>query len=767
MTLLADSKSQQKKSSELDESRFTTAKTTLLIDRFMTHFIKIGGISVIAAVLGICLFIFLQILPLFRGAKVHEKSLVTLPAGDYLALGADEWGELPFVAERSGKVQFINTADGKVVQSYEPALPEGIRVTAKNYSIKEQELYLGTSAGSFAKLNLNYKPVFKNGERTITASPSLEDPIELKAGLEVVQIDYADAGEIKMVAALLEGDSKKEVHAVTLEQEQTLFGAGDVEISDRIDLTSFFRSEPTQLLVSSQADNLVVATESGDIYYFVLDDGEAELRQVFQPFQDLKDNHIASMGFIFGDVSLSLTNPQGINRILSLYIHEGDQQRTFGQTKSFENLPGVPTYFHASVRNKAFLLGTADTASLRYSTTETIRWQKKLPFKVSHAILSSKYNEIYMLDTDNRLHVYDLEDEHPEAGFKAFFGKIWYEGYSEPSYDWQSTGGTDDFEPKLSIIPLMIGTLKGTFYALIFALPIALLAAVYTSQFAEPKVRTIIKPTMEIMAALPSVVLGFLAALWLAPVLETKVPSLLTLLVFIPLTAVLFGYYWTKLPIQTRSKIKPGNEWIAFVPMLLVVSVFGWHAGEWLEKVIFVVTNPETGVKTADFRLWWHAVTGTTFEQRNSLVVGFIMGFAVIPIIFTIAEDALSNVPKALRAGSLALGASRWQTVWRVILPTALPGIFSAAMIGFGRAIGETMIVVMATGNTPIMSFNIFNGFRTLSANIAVELPEAPYLGTLYRSLFLGAFVLFVLTFIVNSFAEVIRQHLREKYKTV
>ena len=115
------------------------------------------------------------------------------------------------------------------------------------------------------------------------------------------------------------------------------------------------------------------------------------------------------------------------------------------------------------------------------------------------------------------------------------------------------------------------------------------------------------------------------------------------------------------------------------------------------------------------------------------------MGFAVIPIIFTIADDAFSSVPANLTAGSLALGASRWQTALRVVLPTASPGVFSAIMIGFGRAVGETMIVLMATGNTPVLDWSIFNGMRTLSANIAVEIPEAPYGGTLYRVLFLAA----------------------------
>jgi phosphate transport system permease protein len=175
----------------------------------------------------------------------------------------------------------------------------------------------------------------------------------------------------------------------------------------------------------------------------------------------------------------------------------------------------------------------------------------------------------------------------------------------------------------------------------------------------------------------------------------------------------------------------------------------------------------EAWLFTGDFRLWLSTALGLTYDQRNCLVVGLAMGFAVIPIIFTIADDALSAVPSSLTAGSLALGASRWQTALRVVLPTASPGIFSAVMIGFGRAVGETMIVLMATGNTPVLDWSIFNGMRTLSANTAVEIPEAPYGGTLYRVLFLSAALLFMMTFAVNTVAEVIRQRLRERYRAL
>ena len=168
-----------------------------------------------------------------------------------------------------------------------------------------------------------------------------------------------------------------------------------------------------------------------------------------------------------------------------------------------------------------------------------------------------------------------------------------------------------------------------------------------------------------------------------------------------------------------------------------------------------------------DLRFWITNELGVSYDQRNAMVVGIAMGFAVIPTIFSIAEDAIFTVPRHLTYGSLALGATPWQSLYRVVLPTASPGIFSALMIGMGRAVGETMIVLMATGNTPIMDASIFEGMRTLAVNIAVEIPESEVDSTHYRILFLAALVLFLFTFAVNTIAEVVRQQLRGKYSTI
>jgi phosphate transport system permease protein len=259
------------------------------------------------------------------------------------------------------------------------------------------------------------------------------------------------------------------------------------------------------------------------------------------------------------------------------------------------------------------------------------------------------------------------------------------------------------------------------------------------------------------MAALPSVVVGFIAGLWLASRVEREIVPVLLMIVLMPLFGTLGMLVWSGVPRGMRDRLRPGMEVAVILPLLVLGAGVALALGPWFENAFF----------SGDFRLWLNSATNLVYDQRNCLVVGLAMGFAVIPIIFTIAEDSFTSVPQHLTAASLALGASRWQTATRVVLPTASPGIFSAVMIGFGRAVGETMIVLMATGNTPVLDWSVFNGMRTLSANIAVEIPEAPYGGTLYRTLCLAGLVLFLMTVFVNTLAEVVRQRLRERYRAI
>ena len=409
---------------------------------------------------------------------------------------------------------------------------------------------------------------------------------------------------------------------------------------------------------------------------------------------------------------------------------------------------------------------------------------------------------------------------------------MWYEGYPRPEHVWQSSAGTDDFEPKLGMWPLVFGTLKATFYSLLFGVPLALLAAIFTSEFVSPGARPRLKTLIESMASLPSVVLGFLAALVIAPFVQRTVPSVMAGFVLIPAALLVTAYGWQLLPQTVARRLDRFRLVIALAVLPLAVLASAM-VGPWMERAFFggdlmawlaggpgsvfggwlVLALPvcafvavfvigrstgrairdaasrstrariatfDLGRFVAGFVLTVGLATGFaalmsalgvdprgglmgTYVQRNALVVGFVMGFAIIPIIYTIAEDALSAVPGHLRAASLGAGATPWQTAIRIVLPTAMSGLFSAIMIGLGRAVGETMIVLMAAGNTPVLEMNAFNGFRTLSANIAVELPEAVRNSTHYRTLFLAALLLFFITFLINTVAEVVRMRFRKR----
>jgi len=427
---------------------------------------------------------------------------------------------------------------------------------------------------------------------------------------------------------------------------------------------------------------------------------------------------------------------------------------------------------------------------------------------------------------------WSLAAGYPEMTFPTLFLPVWYEGYPGPAHAWETTGH-EAFESKFGLVPLIFGTIKATSYSMLFATPIAILAAIYTSQFMHPRWKSRVKPTIEMMASLPSVVLGFIAGLVFAPALERVLVPTLAGVFVVPLTILAAAHLWQLLPSGLRTSLAgwrlplvalgvipaglaaaaalgPMVEWLLFqgdvrawldghdgsgfggwvvaaLPLTAVGSVWitGRLVNPWLRRVgagwsqqragmaslgVFVVgvtaavlLAVAAGVFFDAIRLDTRGGLFGTYVQRNALVVAVGMSFAIIPLIYTIADDALASVPEHLRSASLGAGATPWQTAVRVIVPAAASGLFSAVMIGLGRAVGETMIVLMAAGNTPLVSWNLFNGFQTLSAAIATELPEAARGSTHYRVLFLAALALFAMTFVVNTAAEIVRQRFRRR----
>jgi phosphate transport system permease protein len=724
------------------------------LDRWAARAVAAGGLLVIGSILAILVVIGGQVYPLFRAPRAQAlpgRAFATGPAGG-LAFGVDEYREVAFMVGGDGRVHLLALGGEGRESAVDIANLGGARVTSAA-PLGRSRYLLGTSDGRTIPLTVEYRVAFADGRRTVTAEPTLGPPVAVdRDGRRPVLRLAASAPESGPVTVAQVGPRELVVRSST--ERKALVGVARSE-EIVLSLSVEVEGEVTALAMDGRGDDLFVGTSRGQVLRYDLRD---RARPVRSETVSAGPRSVTVLGFLLGDRTLVVGDAGGGVSTWQVVRSEDGGPARLALINRFAAHPAAVTAFAASARDKGFVTGdAAGNVHLHHGTTGRTLLRLAGPEPPRALVMAPKADAVLAVGAGGRVVHWAVDNPHPEVTLRTLFGPVWYEGYPGPDFVWQSTGGTDDFEPKLSLTPLVFGTVKGTLYALLFAVPLAVLAALYVSEFMHPNLRAFVKPVVEIMAALPSVVLGFLAGLWLAPAIERVVPALVLLpLVAVTAIAATAGA-WTLLPARLRRRVRPGAELIVLVPVMVLAGAGAFGLGAALERLAL----------GGDYRTWLRSALGLTYDQRNSLVVGVAMGFAVIPIIFTIAEDALAGVPRHLRAGALALGATRWQTALRVVLPTAGPGIFSAVMIGFGRAVGETMIVLMATGNTPVMDWSPFSGFRALSANIAVELPEAPEGGTLFRVLFLAALLLFAMTFVVNTAAEVVRLRLRRRYRAL
>ncbi|MCF2907666.1 ABC transporter permease subunit [Pseudoalteromonas sp. DL2-H2.2] len=735
---------------------FKTDRSRLLKDRFAQFGITSGGVMVLVALLLIFFYLLYVVQPIFESAKVEKRVDIALSAEKrYFALGVEEQTEIAYLLDNTGQVDFYQVKGdntGALLSTLQTQLDGQITSFAKSAPFLGQYAY-GLDNGEVQILKPNFVVTFPGNQRVM--KPRLGYPLD---GQQLLVDEQRQAlkkfafshYEDKTAVVALTAD--KRVIFASFAAEENMF-SGEME----------WQVTRTELPIEGRIDDLLISPDTTRTFVrsanqiYIFDTRFADEVTQFQLLAANEENaNLVSMALLAGANSLMLANDNG--EVSQWFEVNTDDGREFAKIRAFDSDKSKQLTVHSEFYRRTFFTTTEQgELGVYYTTSEAELWRGKVAEQAIDAFAISPRANAALLLTGNQVSVFEIHNEHPEVTWSALWQEVWYEGYPEPAYTWQSTSASDDFESKFSLVPISFGTIKAAFYAMLFAVPIALSAAIYTAYFMSSELRRVVKPTVEIMEALPTVILGFLAGLWLAPLIESHLPAIVALLLLLPLAILGTALGWTKLPKAIRHLIPDGWHSILLIPVVLLVGWVSFAMSDVIEGWMF----------GGNVRQYLTNELGLTFDQRNSLVVGIAMGFAVIPTIFSIAEDAVFSVPKHLSNGSLALGATQWQTLVRVVLLTASPGIFSAVMMGLGRAVGETMIVLMATGNTPIMDWSIFQGMRTLAANIAVEMPESEVGSSHYRILFLAAFVLFIFTFVFNTMAEFVRQQLREKYSSM
>ncbi len=930
-----------------------TSPQVHLWDRLAGMVISVGGVFVIVAVLGICLFLAASVVPLFKSGTLSEGESVQLASPtEFAAFTTDEYQLISLGIGPDGLAIASHLGGGEELKRTQLGAA-GAATTVVSFDAATGLLAIGRNDGSVQLGKVSFESellsqdqvsesakgmvigtsIVHAGEagnsvirrqaidqyRRVSVTIDLRDPVMLKQGEGAVKrIDYRARGENEYLLAM------RERGAASLNQVRTIrpLGGGKprVRLSDHP--VPFSQPDPEHGLpdwafVNGDGTSVLMLWRDGIYQRYACRNPDSTPISLAENMTLVVGTKIQQATMGLGGLALLMGDDKGTLHSAFAAVEPASFSTDGLKTVVSHRLQlsdAAITAIGIGTRDRSVAVGdAAGGVHVVNITSEKNVADTKLTIAgpVKAVTVAPKFDAIVAVGDAGKGERWELDPGHPDASFKSLFGKVHYEGTTEPSFVYQSTSGEDSSEPKLSLVPLILGTVKATIFAMLFAAPLGILAAVYTSEFVRPDARKILKPSIEMMASLPSVVLGFITALIVAPWVAEHLPSIMLAFFVVPMGVMLGGYLWQLIPPATERRvptlakfgcialcalagvsisalIAPTIEKQLFGPTqrdLYVLggsyspvdrdSIPGWVGGRtqmepnderrlrnetgWYfrDGRVVMAQTPRNEAETAtmqanlvgvelakpSLRSWLDGNVGAvwpgwfvvlfpvgavgaglldrtlrgrgvyakvdlmprklgaviylgkfiasviaaaaiaaaaavlvasvgldsrdfifgSFSQRNTLVVGIMMGFAIIPIIFTISEDAMRSVPAQLRTASLGAGATPWQTALRIVVPVAGSGIFSAIMIGLGRATGETMIVVMATGNTASMDWNLFSGFRTLSANIAVELPEAAQDTTHYRVLFLCGLVLFAMTFVLNTSAEIVRQRVRRR----
>jgi phosphate transport system permease protein len=600
-----------RRSTRAHERSKETRASVVYGERIARAVITVGGLMVIVAVLGIMVFLVRVVAPLMMSGEPRGQVSYTLDAGqDMVWINADEFQSLGTAVGADGRAISFHVPTGREIASAQLDF-EGASATAVGGILTRDDVAFGFEDGTVRFLDVGFDvgtvaarnrpedmvqltetdflhngrilaPVATGDLRTITPRFEAGEPVEV-SDRPIIALDYTVGGTAERPVIAFATVDADNVARVTQSRVQRNLMTGEETItSSSAELPGLNLAEGvevTDILLAGGGDRIFIATDDGMLYRFDtrnLDNPVlAETRRVLR-----EDVGITAMGFLGGDQSLVVGGADGSVHVYFVLQRPGTGNtdgRALVHARTHENQGTAIVGITGAQRDKSFAtLGADGSVWYRHSTTDQTFFQFERtsdPDTPAEFMLFPRSNGILMVDAEGSVDAFGFNVPHPEVTLGVLFGRIWYEGYNEPSFTWQSTAGTDLAEPKYSLVPLIFGTMKATFYAMLFAVPIALMAAIYTSEFVHSGVRQTVKPIMEMMESLPTVVLGFVAALVLAPIVEEWIAAVLLAFIALPLGLMFGAFVWQTLPVPVA--VRYGGVPKFFFMFVMILSPAG------------------------------------------------------------------------------------------------------------------------------------------------------------------------------------------------
>ena len=563
----------------------------LLKDKMVAQAVVFGGLSIIFAVVLIFFYLLYVVFPLLLSSHAEQVSAYDAPEsalGSTVFLSMEEQNEVGVRFTGTGKAIFFAVANGSVIRVDDLHIPEGVRITSYAHGgVDKGVIAYGLSDGRALVVKHEYKQSYPDGKRLITPSisyPLGTDPVVVDtSGQELTKIAVKVGDE---ASSFLAKAADNRLILVALSKKESMF---DDEVSwERSEsVLEMTAGDVDFMLLDKEQRNLYLASYAGD--FTVIDITDKSAPVIKHKLNVMRQGvQISSMEFLNGDISVLIGDNGGE---LAQWAIVRDKQNHYSVQKlrSFKVGNSPILTINPEQRRKGLLAADADGQIGIYNTTaerEAIK-TKVAGGKPLAVTLSPRANAMLLLAEDGKIHHWQIENEHPEISWSSLWKKVWYESYSEPAYIWQSSAASNDFEPKMSLTPLVFGTLKASFYAMLVAIPLALFGAIYTGYFMAPSVRQYVKPGIEIMGALPTVILGFLAGLWLAPFVEKNLTGIFALLMIVPLGVMIFAYYWQYVPKKYRNKIPDGWDALVLIPVIIFSSWLAFASSPAIEALCF------------------------------------------------------------------------------------------------------------------------------------------------------------------------------------